>query len=117
MNDITNDAYLWSARGVGAIAGSAISIAYMLPQNRREAALRFCVGLVTGVVFGATAGLKIAKSFDVLDLLSPVEISLMGAAAASLCSWWALGMLARLTAQYRPSARVLSDREDRSSGK
>ncbi len=101
MSDLSQAAWIWSAKGIGALAGSAISIAYMLPKGRREAALRFCVGVVTGLVFGATVGTKIAISLDVVDLLSPVEISLMGAAAASLSSWWGLGMLARLTAQYR----------------
>ncbi len=101
MSDISQAAWIWSAKGIGALAGSAISIAYMLPKGRREAALRLGVGMVTGLVFGATAGLKIATSLDVLDHLSPAEVVFMGAAAASLFSWWGLGMLARLSAQYR----------------
>ncbi len=101
MSDLSQAAWIWSAKGVGAVAGSAISIAYMLPNGRREAALRFCVGVVTGVVFGTAAGLKIASLFDAEGLLSPIEISLMGATAASLFSWWGLGMMARLSAQYR----------------
>lgn len=107
MSDISQAAWIWSAKGVGAVAGSAISIAYMLPKGRREAALRFCVGVVTGVVFGSAAGLKIADLFDAAGLLSPIEISLMGATAASLFSWWGLGMMARLSAQYRqnPTSR------------
>ncbi len=101
MSDLSQAAYIWSAKGVGALAGSAISIAYMLPKGRREAAIRFCVGVVTGLVFGAPAGMKIAVSLDLAAMLSPAEISLMGAAAASLFSWWGLGMLARLSTQYR----------------
>ncbi len=69
MSDISQAAYLWSLKGFGALAGSAISIAYMLPKGRREAALRLCVGLVTGLVFGTTAGMKIAIALDVIDLL------------------------------------------------
>jgi hypothetical protein len=107
MSDISQAAWIWSAKGIGAVAGSAISIAYMLPKGRREAAIRFCVGVVTGVVFGSAAGMKIASIFDATDLLSPMEISLMGATAASLFSWWGLGMIARLSAQYRmnPASR------------
>jgi hypothetical protein len=118
MSDISHAAYLWSAKGIGALAGSAISIAYMLPKGRREATLRFCVGLVTGLVFGTTAGMKIATSLDVIDKLSPAEIMLMGAAAASLFSWWGLGMIARLSAQYRlqPPAQSKPD-NNRSSQK
>ncbi len=118
MSDISHAAYLWSAKGIGALAGSAISIAYMLPKGRREAALRFCVGLVTGLVFGTTAGMKIASSLDVIDRLSPAEVMLMGGAAASLFSWWGLGMIARLSAQYRlqPPLQGKSD-NNRSSQK
>lgn len=101
MSDISQAAWIWSAKGLGAVAGSAISIAYMLPRGRREAAIRFCVGVVTGIVFGSAAGMKIAIALDADTLLSPVEISLMGATAASLFSWWGLGMIARLSAQYR----------------
>jgi hypothetical protein len=100
MSDFSQAVYMWSAKGIGALAGSAISIAYMLPKGRREAALRLCVGLVTGLVFGTTAGIKIATSLDVIERLSPAEVMLMGAAAASLFSWWGLGMIARLSAQY-----------------
>jgi len=119
MSDISHAAYLWSAKGIGALAGSAISIAYMLPKGRREAALRFCVGMVTGLVFGTTAGMKIATSLDVIDKLSPAEIMLMGAAAASLFSWWGLGMIARLSAQYRlqPPVEPASKNNNRSSQK
>ena len=115
MSDVTNAAYLWSIKGVGALAGSAISIAYLLPKGRREAALRLCVGFVTGIVFGTTAGMKIAISLGVIEMLSPTEISLMGAGAASLFSWWGLGMMARLSSQYRqpPQPRVKANQSNR----
>ncbi len=109
MSDFSQAAYIWSAKGAGALAGSAISIAYMLPKGRREAALRLCVGLVTGLVFGATAGVKISTSLGVAHMLSPIEVSLMGAAAASLFSWWGLGMIARISSQYRLSSPSRSD--------
>ena len=64
----------------------------MLPDGRREAAVRFAVGVVCGLVFGGTAGLKIAASLASSDDRA-AEIVLMGSAAASLCAWWALGAL------------------------
>jgi hypothetical protein len=90
MTDISEAAWLWAAKGAGAVAGSAVSLAYILPQGRREAAVRFAVGVVCGLVFGGTAGLKIALELDVEGLIGPVETMLMGSAAASLCAWWAL---------------------------
>lgn len=95
MTDISQAAWLWVAKGAGAIAGSAVSLAYILPRGRREAAVRFLAGTVCGVVFGGTAGLKIAMQLGVEQALGPVEVVLMGSAAASLCAWWALGMAMR----------------------
>ncbi|MET0597382.1 MAG: DUF6107 family protein [Mesorhizobium sp.] len=92
MTDISEAAWLWAAKGTGAVAGSAVSLAFMLPKRRREAALRFAVGLVSGLVFGGTAGVKIATELDVVDALGGGELMLMGSAAASLSAWWALGL-------------------------
>ena len=86
---------VWAAKGAGATAGSAISLAYLLPRGPREAAIRFAVGLVTGLVFGSTAGLWIAGRLDLAGTLPPAEIALIGSAAASLSAWWALGALQR----------------------
>jgi len=94
MND-PNEAVLWAAKGAGAVAGSAISLAYMLPDNRREAGIRFAVGVVCGLVFGGAAGLKIAKVLELQDVIGPFELMLTGSAAASLCAWWALGFIQR----------------------
>lgn len=91
MTEISEAAWMWVAKAAGALAGSAISLAYVLPQGRREAALRFVVGLVSGLMFGATVGLKVGSELGIADLLGPVETVLMGSAAASLCAWWALG--------------------------
>jgi hypothetical protein len=89
------DAWMWGARGAGAVAGSAISLACMMPANRREAALRFAVGLVAGLVFGGAAGLKIAAELGIADAIGPVEAMLTGSAAASLFAWWVLGLAIR----------------------
>jgi hypothetical protein len=95
MTDINDAAWMWAVKAAGAIAGSAISLAYLLPHGRREAAARFAVGVVSGLVFGGTAGVKIAKELGIEELLGSRETMLMGAAAASLCAWWALGAIVR----------------------
>jgi len=96
MTDVPDTAWLWAAKGAGAVAGSAVSLAYILPRGRREAAVRFAVGVACGLVFGGTAGLKIAVELDVERLIGPVETMLMGSAAASLCAWWGLGAVMRV---------------------
>lgn len=89
-------AWLWLVKLAGAIAGSAISVAYVLPRGRREAVLRFTVGVISGLIFGGAAGLKIVSELNVGKALGPVEIVLMGSAAASLSAWWALGLVVRI---------------------
>lgn len=89
---------LWGAKLAGAVAGSAISVAYLLPRGRREAAARFLIGIVTGLVFGAPAGLSLAAHLGLIEALDQSERAIMGSAAASLCAWWALGILARFCA-------------------
>lgn len=93
---MTDPFWLWTAKAAGAVAGSAISLAYVLPEERREAGIRFGIGLASGLVFGGTAGLKIAVELGIEDSLGPFELVLMGSAAASLCAWWALGLLMRV---------------------
>lgn len=92
---MTDTVWLWTAKAGGAAAGSAISLAYMLPAGRRDAAIRFGVGVACGLVFGGTAGLKVATELGIEDSLGPYELVLMGSAAASLCAWWALGLIMR----------------------
>ena len=87
--------WVWAAKGTGATIGSAISLAYLLPRGRREAAIRFMVGLTTGLVFGSPAGLWIAARLDLTGQLPETELALVGSAAASLGAWWALGALQR----------------------
>lgn len=112
MSDMSNTFLLWMVKGAGAVAGSAVSLAYILPHGRREAATRFAVGVVCGLVFGGTAGLKIARELDIEALIGPVEMMLMGSAAASLCAWWALGFVLRAF-QRNPLGALLQkmDRE------
>ena len=95
MTELTDAAWLWAAKGAGAVAGSAISLAYILPRQQREAAARFAVGVVCGLVFGGTAGLKIANELGIRDAIGANEIVLMGSAIASLCAWWVLGFARR----------------------
>jgi hypothetical protein len=96
MNGLSEAAWLWLAKAAGAVAGSAISIAYLLPSGRREAAIRFLVGVACGLVFGGATGLKIATELGIAGHLAPGEVVLMGSAAASLCAWSAIGFVMRL---------------------
>jgi hypothetical protein len=105
MSGLSEGAALWGIRALGAVAGSAISVAYILPKTRREAAIRFAVGLVSGLVFGGAAGVEIGEWLGLTDALSKSELMLTGSAAASLCAWWALGAMKRFAGQsfqYRP---------------
>lgn len=96
MTDYSEAAWLWAAKGTGAVAGSAISLAYILPKGRREAAIRFAVGIACGLVFGGAAGLKIVAELGIAEAIGAGETMLLGSAAASLCAWWALGFVMRL---------------------
>jgi hypothetical protein len=105
-----NDAlWLWLAKLAGAAAGSAISLAYILPAGRREAAIRFAVGVACGLVFGGTAGLKIATELGIEKSIGNGELVLMGSAAASLCAWWALGLLSQLVRHWVGVRRANSE--------
>jgi hypothetical protein len=114
MTVMTDAAWLWVAKGAGAVVGSAMSLAYILPHGRREAAVRFAVGVVCGLVFGGTAGIKIAAELGVDKLIRPTEMMLMGSAAASLCAWWALGLLLRTFGRHGFGRRIWrqQDQED-----
>lgn len=95
MSEFAETAWIWAAKGAGAVAGSAISLAYILPRGRREAAIRFCVGTACGLVFGGAAGLKLVAELGIAEAIGPAETMLLGAAAASLTAWWALGFVMR----------------------
>ena len=114
MNEMNDAAWLWLARAAGAVAGSAISLAYMLPAGRREAGIRFGVGVASGLVFGGAAGLKLAAELGIDGRIGPFEAMLVGSAAASLCAWWALGPIMRFFRpdEDKPSEEKRSDKHD-----
>lgn len=99
MSEFSSATWLWAAKGGGALAGSAISLAYMLPHGRREAAARLAVGVVSGMVFGGAAGIKIAATLGIDGQLGRFETLLMGSGAASLMAWWVLGFGMRALAR------------------
>ncbi|MEM0899589.1 MAG: DUF6107 family protein [Pseudomonadota bacterium] len=88
---------LMLAKVTGAIAGSAISLAYMLPRGRREAAIRFFSGIAGGMLFGSPVGVYAAQTLAVADALTPEQTHLMGAGLASLSMWWIIGVVIRRT--------------------
>lgn len=100
MADFGNDPGLWAAKGLGSAAGAAVSLVYMLPKGRREAASRFFTGLICGLIFGGPAGLWIVARLGIAGRLSGAEVMLTGSAAASLFAWWALGAAVRVAERY-----------------
>ncbi|MBN9029007.1 MAG: hypothetical protein BGO05_21210 [Rhizobiales bacterium 63-7] len=100
MADFGNEPGLWAARAAGASAGAAVSLIYLLPQSRREAAGRFFTGLTCGLIFGAPTGAWLIDRMQLAGQMSPFETLLAGSAAASLGAWWALGILARIAGRY-----------------
>jgi hypothetical protein len=104
MPHLPSETGLWTAKIVGAAAGAAVSLVYLLPKNRREAASRFFTGLSCGLIFGGPTGAWGAERLELSTMLSAVDIMLAGSAAASLCAWWGLGILARLADHYGDKA-------------
>ncbi len=100
MADFSGDPGLWAARMLGASAGSAVSLVYMLPAGRREAASRFLTGLACGLIFGGPTGLWLAQRLGLGEALGSAEIMLTGSAAASLMAWWGLGALVRVAGKW-----------------
>ncbi|WP_276118784.1 MULTISPECIES: DUF6107 family protein [Pararhizobium] len=101
MADFGNDPGLWAAKGIGAAAGAAVSLIYMLPKSKREAASRFFTGLSCGLIFGGPAGLWIVAELDIAGSLSGAEVMLTGSAASSLVAWWVLGVAVRLAERWK----------------
>ncbi|KPF41084.1 DUF6107 family protein [Rhizobium sp. G187] len=99
MTDFSHDGGVLSARLIGAFAGSALSLVYLVPHGRREAALRFLTGIACGLIFGGPAGVWGATRLQLLPYLSASEIMLAGATLASFIAWWGLGLLVRLTSR------------------
>jgi hypothetical protein len=100
MAEFGQDPGLWAARGLGAAAGAAVSLIYLLPKNGREAATRFLTGVICGLVFGGPTGLWAVEQLGIADRLSGAELLLTGSAAASLFAWWALGAAVRFSRRY-----------------
>ncbi len=104
MADLGNDPAvlpgMWVARIAGATAGAGVSLIYLLPKSRREAASRFLTGLSCGMIFGGPTGLWLVERLGIGAELSGPEVMLTGSAAASLCAWWVLGALARVADRY-----------------
>ena len=103
MADLGHDpgaAGVWLAKAAGAMAGAGISLIYLLPKSRREAASRFATGLTCGLIFGGPTGLWLAQRLGIGGVLSGPETMLTGSAAASLCAWWVLGALSRVAERW-----------------
>ncbi|WP_105381914.1 DUF6107 family protein [Neorhizobium alkalisoli] len=100
MTDLGSDPGVGIAKVLGATAGAGISLIYLLPKTRREAASRFLTGVSFGLIFGSPMGLWLTTRLGIGGELSGPEIMLAGSAAASLCAWWVLGVLARVAERY-----------------
>ncbi|WP_099865122.1 DUF6107 family protein [Pararhizobium haloflavum] len=105
MTDVAQEFGIWLAKGLGAMAGALISLVYLLPKGRREAAGRFFIGMASGVIFGGATGVALSDWLAIGERLTTLEITLMGSAAASLCAWWALGVLARMAERWSEARR------------
>lgn len=109
----SQEQWIWLAKITGAVSGSAVSLAYMLPKGRREAAVRFAVGLICGMIFGGAAGVKISEQLTLTSSLGQAELMLMGSAAASFAAWTALGIFKRFTDRLKNQDSVAPlQRED-----
>jgi hypothetical protein len=91
---------VWAAKTAGGCAGAGVSLIYLLPKSRREAASRFATGLTCGLIFGGPTGLWLTQRLGISGTLSGPETMLAGSAAASLCAWWVLGALSRVAERY-----------------
>jgi hypothetical protein len=92
--------HLWAMRLIGAAAGAGVSLVYLLPKGRREAASRFFTGLSCGLIFGGPTGIWLSERLGIGNALSGSETLLAGSAAASLSAWWVLGALSRVAGRF-----------------
>ncbi|MFB9951350.1 DUF6107 family protein [Rhizobium puerariae] len=100
MSDLGSDPGVGIAKVLGAMAGAGVSLIYLLPKTRHEAASRFLTGVSFGLIFGGPTGLWLTTRLGIAGTLSGAEVMLAGSAAASLSAWWVLGILARLAERY-----------------
>ncbi|KXF78282.1 hypothetical protein ATN84_00295 [Paramesorhizobium deserti] len=115
FQEMGDTAWVLLAKAAGAVAGSAVSLAYMLPKGKQEAAIRFAVGIICGLVFGGAAGVKIAEELAIDGSLGKAELMLMGSAAASLAAWSALGIFNRFAERMKaaPLPDFIPERQER----
>lgn len=92
---ISDVMWVYLAKVAGAMAGSAVSLAYMLRHGKRDAAIRFGVGVICGVVFGGATAIKISDTLALEGLLGATELLLIGSFAAGFSAWSALGICKR----------------------
>ncbi|MEO1701453.1 MAG: DUF6107 family protein [Pseudomonadota bacterium] len=115
MHETTSAAVsVLTEKATGAVIGSAISIAYVFPQGRRDAAIRFFTGVAGGLVFGTTVGVKLAREMGIADILSEGETVMMGSAVASMAIWWVMGFLlraAKLPVEKQPKHGKKAEKE------
>lgn len=100
---------LWAAKFIGAFAGSAISLAYILPKGRREAAIRFASGVTGGLVLGTTVGAYVAHELSIDTIMTDFEVVMMGSSVASLFLWWAIGFVLRISDTRTPDTKAGSE--------
>ena len=100
MSDLGSDPGVGIAKVLGSTAGAGVSLIYLVPKTRREAASRFLTGVSFGLIFGGPTGLWLTERLGLGHELSGPEVMLAGSAAASLCAWWALGVLSRVADRY-----------------
>ncbi|MCC2609042.1 DUF6107 family protein [Neorhizobium petrolearium] len=100
MSDLGSDPGVGIAKVLGSMAGAGVSLIYLVPKSRREAASRFLTGVSFGLIFGGPTGLWLETRLGIGGELSGAEVMLAGAATASLSAWWVLGVLARVADRY-----------------
>lgn len=83
---------LWLVKVLGAVGGSAISLAYLLPKGRREAMQRLAVGMVSGFIFGP---MVVPKAEEWGFAAGPLETLFACCAAVSAVSWVLIGFVLR----------------------
>lgn len=84
--------YTWILKTAGALSGSFISLAWFLPESRREAVWRLGVGVFTGLFLGPMVGHKL-RDFGLQGTDS--EMLLGGCFVASTTAWWGWGFVKR----------------------
>ncbi len=93
MNEPISTAFL--AKVLGALGGSLISLAVLIPKGKREAFLRLCVSFISGLIFGAP--LQNILGWEGLG----TEFVLSASTLAAFAGWFIFGVLARSASKWR----------------